>query len=130
MKNKKLIFSLLTILLMSTASFAQNKDQKSKDMLQIKTLQSIHDSTKSLSVNLLFKGKEGTTRSLQINKDGLLPEHTTKTEALLICVSGEVVFENEKNEKYTLKAGDFYHIEPNVKHWVKGIHNSQLLLLK
>lgn len=130
MKNKKLIFSLLTILLMYTASFAQNKDQKSKDMLQIKTLQSIHDSTKSLSVNILFKGTEGTTRSLQIKKDGLLPEHTTKTEALLICVNGEVVFENEKNEKYTLKAGDFCHIEPNVKHWVKGIQDSQLLLLK
>ena len=37
---------------------------------------------------------------------------------------------NEKNEKYTLQAGDFYHIEPNVKHWVKGIQDSQLLLLK
>lgn len=130
MNNKKLIFSLLTILLMSTASFAQNVVQKNNDMAPVKKLNNLHDSTKSLSVNLFFKGIEGTTRSLQIKKDGLLPEHTTKTEALLICVSGEVVFENEKNEKHTLQAGDFYHIEPNVKHWVKGIQDSQLLLLK
>jgi len=98
MNNKKLFFSLLTILLMSTVSFAQNVVQKNNDMAPVKTLNNLHDSTKSLSVNLLFKGEEGTTRSLQIKKDGLLPEHTTKTEALLICVSGEVVFENKKRK--------------------------------
>jgi quercetin dioxygenase-like cupin family protein len=99
-------------------------------MENINQLDSLHDSTKSLSVKVLFKGNEGVTRSLQINKDGILAEHITKTEAILICVSGEVNYEEENKTKHTLKTGDFYRIEPNVKHWVKGVENSQLILIK
>ena len=50
--------------------------------------------------------------------------------ALLICMEGEVIFENENGIKETLSPGDYVHIEPMVKHWVEGTIESQLLLIK
>ena len=61
---------------------------------------------------------------------GKLKEHITKTPALLICMEGEVIFENENGIKETLIPGDYVHIEPMVKHWVEGTIESQLLLIK
>ena len=79
---------------------------------------------------MLFKSAVGETRTLQILKDGLLREHVTQTEAILICVSGEVLYEDENKTTQILFSGDFVRIEPMVKHWVKGIQDSQLLLIK
>lgn len=132
MKKVKFAFFAFALFAFTNNSIAQDKTNNSniKNMERYNQLDSLHDNTKLLSVNALFEGKEGVTRSLQINKDGILAEHITKTDAILICVTGEVVYEDEKNNLKTLKAGDFYKIEPQVKHWVKGIENSQLLLIK
>lgn len=92
-------------------------------------LQSNHSSEKSVSSIPLFKG-EGVAAALQILQDQQLKEHTTQVPALLVCVVGEVVFENEKGIKETLESGDYINIEPLVKHWVVGNKDSQLLLLK
>ncbi len=89
-----------------------------------------HTDQKSVSAKSMFKTTEGQVTALQIWKDALLSEHVTKVPALLVCVVGEVVFENEKGFQQTLSAGDYVNIEPMVKHWVKGIKNSQLLLVK
>ena len=59
-----------------------------------------------------------------------LKEHITETPALLICIKGEAIFENENGLRETLKTGDYVHIEPMVKHWVKGTIESQLILIK
>jgi len=88
-----------------------------------------HSAEKSVSAIPLFKG-EGTVTALQILQDQKLKEHTTKIPALLICVTGEVVFENENGIKETLKSGDYIPIEPLVKHWVLSNVDSQLVLLK
>jgi quercetin dioxygenase-like cupin family protein len=127
-----LIILLLVALLFSSAVSAQVNTPSSNNstMNQFKNLQSLHDSTKALSVQLLFKGTDGTTRSLQLKKDGLLPEHTTPNQALLVCVSGEVLYEDETKQQHLLKAGDIFFIQPNVKHWLKGLRDSQLLLMK
>jgi len=93
-------------------------------------ISSFHEATKPVSAKPFFKGPEGTVAALQIKKDGLLDKHITKVEALLVCVAGEVVFENEKGFKQTLTNGDFVKIEPQVMHWVKGVQDSQLLLIK
>ncbi|MBK8191886.1 MAG: hypothetical protein IPK76_01205 [Lewinellaceae bacterium] len=93
-------------------------------------ISSIHEATKPVSAKLLFKGQDGTVNALQIQKDGLLEKHVTKVPALLVCVAGEVVFENEKGFKQTLNNGDYVNIEPMVTHWVKGVQDSQLLLIK
>ncbi len=130
MKSNKYIYLILLFISITNFSFAQNNKSIKKEMDTFKTLASLHDSTKSLSVQMLFKATEGGVRSLQINKDGILPEHITAVPAILICVIGQVIYEDEKGTKQILKSGDFYSIEPKVKHWVKGIVNSQLLLIK
>ncbi len=90
----------------------------------------LHDVSKSVSAKALFKGEEGTSTALQLLVGETLKEHTTKVPALLMCIQGEAVFENEKGVKETLLSGDYVLIEPNVKHLVKGIETSQLVLLK
>jgi quercetin dioxygenase-like cupin family protein len=90
----------------------------------------LHSSTKVVSAIPLFKNEHTTTVAIQLLKDELLKEHITKVPALLICIIGEVIFQNEKNKDIRLLPGDYIEIEPMVKHWVKGIVLSQLLLIK
>lgn len=68
--------------------------------------------------------------AIQILSETLLKEHITKIPAVLICVLGLVEYEDERGRKVELYAGDFIEIEPMVKHWVKGIQDSQLILVK
>ncbi len=96
-------------------------------MLQLSAL---HDADKSLSAESLIKGQEGNTTTLQLKKGGLLDKHTTKVAALLVCAQGEVLYEDEKGTSQRLQPGGYLHIEPMVVHWVKGVEDSQLLLLK
>jgi quercetin dioxygenase-like cupin family protein len=88
-----------------------------------------HNLEKPVSALPFFKG-EGTATAIQILKDHQLKEHLTKIPALLLCIKGNVVFENENGVKETLLPGGFIDIEPMVKHRVNAIADSQLLLLK
>lgn len=89
-----------------------------------------HPYNKAVSTAVIFKSEQATTTAIQILQDEQLKEHVTKVPALLICVIGKVVFENEKGVKETLLAGDYVNIEPMVKHWVTAITYSQLMLFK
>ena len=93
-------------------------------------LTSLHSTTKAVSAIPLFKNEFTATVAIQLLKNEILKEHITKVPALLICVMGEVVFDNEKNERKTLLSGDYIEIEPMVKHWVEGVVTSQLVLIK
>ena len=93
-------------------------------------IKELHTQEKPVSAISLFKSELGNATAIQILQGGLLKEHITKTPALLICVKGEVIFENEKGIKEKLLSGDFINIEPMVKHWVDGIIESQLILIK
>ena len=44
--------------------------------------------------------------------------------------SGKVVYEDENGNKITMFSGDFVQIEPQLKHWLNGIEDSNLLLIK
>ena len=93
-------------------------------------IKGLHTQEKPVSATSLFKSELGNATAIQILQGGKLKEHITKTPALLICVKGEVIFENEKGIKEKLLSGDFINIEPMVKHWVDGIIESQLILIK
>jgi quercetin dioxygenase-like cupin family protein len=93
-------------------------------------LSELHDEGKAVSTKSLFKGTDGTAISLKLLAGGLLKEHITKAPALLICIEGAALFENEKGLKENLTPGDYIHIEANVKHWAKGVLPSELMLLK
>ncbi len=89
-----------------------------------------HTASKPISTASLFKTIEGNVTSIQILADEQLKEHITKVPALLICVTGEAIFENENGVKLTLAAGDYVHIEPQVKHWINAKSTSNLILIK
>ena len=93
-------------------------------------IKELHTKEKPVSATSLFKSEQGNATSIQILQGGKLKEHITKTPALLICMEGEVVFENENGLKEKLLPGDYVNIEPMVKHWVVGTIESQLILIK
>ncbi len=84
---------------------------------------------KPLQTKKIFASNEGVT-TIQLLADAQLKEHITKVPAFLVCVSGEVVFENEKGMVEKLLQGDFVNIEPEVKHWLNAQRDSLLLLIK
>ena len=93
-------------------------------------IKELHTQEKPVSATSLFKSELGNATAIQILQGGKLKEHITKTPALLICMEGEVIFENENGKKETLISGDYVNIEPMVKHWVVGTIESQLILIK
>lgn len=90
----------------------------------------LHDRTSLLSVIPLKKNGEGTFISIHLEKDGELKKHKTAVPAVLICVSGEVVYETENGETEVLLAGHYVHIAPDVEHWLLGKSASELVLMK
>jgi len=97
---------------------------------EIMNIKSIHTEEKPVSAKKLFSTTEGNVTALQIKANGTLKEHITTVPALLICINGNVVFKNENGLTENLLSGDMVNIEPNVKHWVEGIEDTQLLLIK
>lgn len=93
-------------------------------------INTLHNHEKPVSATALFTGELGTTTTIRIAQGAVLKEHITKTPALLICIQGHVVYENEAGVNETLMGGDYVLIEPMVKHWVEGKLDSHMLLLK
>lgn len=96
----------------------------------MKNLSKLHQSDKEVSAQSLFKGELGTTTAIQLQRNGTLKEHITKTPALLLCIDGRVTYEDETAQKFVLESGDYVNITPNVKHWLYASVQSQLVLLK
>jgi len=96
----------------------------------IMNIQTLHSEGKAVSAKSLFKGGEGNLTTIQLLENSQLKEHITKVPALLVCVVGKVVFNNEQGIKETLLPGDYINIEPMVKHWLDATLDSQLLLFK
>ncbi|MBL0050655.1 MAG: hypothetical protein IPP29_03585 [Bacteroidetes bacterium] len=93
-------------------------------------IKDLHTAEKPVSALPLFKGTEGAATTIKILQGEQLKEHITKVPALLICIEGEAIFENENGLQETLLPGTYVNIEPLVKHWIKGISTCQLVLLK
>ena len=123
MKISKII---TTILVVATSTIGFSQTQNNIKM----NLKELHTDNKGVQTNMMFPATDGKVISLQILKDSKLEEHVTKVPALLVCVSGNAVYEDEKGIKAVLFSGDFVKIEPNVKHWVIGIESTNLLLIK
>ena len=92
-------------------------------------LKHLNTENKDVQINVLFEPKEKVI-SMQIAKGEQLKEHFTKVPALLVCVSGNAVFNYENGTVISLKSGDYVFIEVNVKHWINAIEESNFLLIK
>ena len=115
-----------TILIVATSTITFSQTQNNNKM----NLKELHTDIKGVQTNMMFPATDGKVISLQILKDATLEEHVTKVPALLVCVSGNAIYEDEKGIKAVLFSGDFVKIEPNVKHWVNAIESTNLLLIK
>ncbi len=93
-------------------------------------LQDLHTEEKAVQTNVLFEPAQQNVISIQIAKGEQLKEHITKIPALLVCVSGSATFSDENEQKISLKSGDYVKIEPNVKHKIDAIEESNFLLIK
>ena len=93
-------------------------------------LKNLHTENKPVQTQLLFEPKDAKVISLQIAKGETLKEHVSKVPALLVCVSGNAVFTNEKGTVINLSSGDYVMIEENIKHAVKAMEESNFLLVK
>lgn len=93
-------------------------------------ISTLHQKDTPVSAKPAFKGEIGTAISIQLQEKAILKEHITKTPAFLVCVSGEIVYEDETSQETKLSTGDFINIPPNIKHWLVAKKQSQLLLLK
>ena len=93
-------------------------------------IKEFHTNEKLVSALSIFKGEEGKVIALRILKDQILKEHITKVPALLICIEGEAIFENEQGMKETISQGDYINIEALVKHWVTANVESNFILIK
>lgn len=99
-------------------------------MDKLSCLNSIHANDKGVSAVSIFKGKSSNVTSIQLLENNILKEHTTKIAALLLCVTGKVVYSDENEQTIELNSNDFITIEPNVIHKLEALENSQLILVK
>ncbi|GAA4770229.1 MULTISPECIES: hypothetical protein [Flavobacterium] len=93
-------------------------------------LKNLHTENKPVQTQLLFEPKDAKVISLQIAKGETLKEHVSKIPALLVCISGNAVFTDDKGTVVNLNSGNYVMIEENVKHAVKAIDESNFLLMK
>lgn len=93
-------------------------------------LTTFHNSEKALSAKQLFNCTEGKVVAIHLKKNGELKEHITKVPALLVCVKGEIVYEDENALKIVMRSGDYTEIQPDVKHWLIADEDSEAILVK
>lgn len=93
-------------------------------------IKDLHQDTKAVSTAFLFKTADGSVTSIQICANEQLKEHVSKVPALLVCLTGEAIFENENGIIQTMTTGDYVSIEPEIKHWINAKSTSNLILIK
>jgi quercetin dioxygenase-like cupin family protein len=93
-------------------------------------LLALHTEEKEVSTKPLFKGGLGTAAAIKLDAKSVLKEHLSKIPALMLCVTGEVTYEDESKNKIELVSGDYVNIIPNIKHWLTAKTNSNLVLFK
>ena len=93
-------------------------------------LKNLHTENKPVQTQLLFEPSESKVVSMQIAKGETLKEHVSKVPVLLVCVSGNAVYTDEKEIVINLSLGVYVMIQENIKHAEKAIEESNFLLVK
>ena len=83
-----------------------------------------------VSETSLFKGVVGTTSAFQIMEGIQLNSQTLNVPAMLLCIEGKVIFQDEKGNNETLNPGDYVNIKPVENYRIRGLSNSQLIRIE
>jgi quercetin dioxygenase-like cupin family protein len=93
-------------------------------------LKNPHIENKPVQTNVLFSGTEYKVIVLQIASGEYLKKHLSKVPTLLVCVSGNVIYNEDNKTTVELKTSGFVHIEANVQYSIDTITESNFLLIK
>jgi quercetin dioxygenase-like cupin family protein len=88
------------------------------------------NSGKEVSTSPIFKGQEGSVTAIQILAGSKLPAHISKIPAMLLCIQGNAVYEDEKEQSIDMTNGNYVLIEPLITHWINAVTDSQFVLIK
>ena len=89
----------------------------------------IEASERPLSIKKVLHGK-AVASLIQFNKDSILNKHQSNTDALLILLKGEAIYQEENRKVALTKTNDFVNIPQRVMHELQGKQGSQLLLIQ
>ncbi len=84
---------------------------------------------KGVSTQNVLKDKASATL-ISIKKDAVLKEHQSMTNAMLVLLSGKVVYEEKDRTENLSAALDFVHIPAHLTHKLTGLEDAQLLLIQ
>ncbi|MBX2912710.1 MAG: hypothetical protein M9954_14620 [Cyclobacteriaceae bacterium] len=92
-------------------------------------LKELHTTDSPLQTTKIFTPTEG-VNAINMGSGTQLKEHQSKVAALLVCVTGEIVYEKEGGAKEKLLPGDFVKIMPEARHGLMAETDSTALLIK
>ena len=89
----------------------------------------LSDTDKPLAVEKIYK-ESGVVTLLSIKKEAILKEHQSRTNALLILLKGNAIYEESDRQVHLTEVHDFVHIPEKVTHKVSVSEDSLLLLIQ
>ncbi|MFK7907066.1 MAG: hypothetical protein AB8B69_18165 [Chitinophagales bacterium] len=91
----------------------------------------IPENEKTISTKRILNEKgNGTATLLQLKKGALLKKHHSKTNAVLILLTGKAVYEEDERTVLLAAPNDWVEIPEMVVHEVLGEEDSLLLLIQ
>ncbi|MGB5170225.1 MAG: cupin domain-containing protein [Eudoraea sp.] len=82
-----------------------------------------------LQVKELAKNEAFQILSISLEKGAIFPEHTSPTDAHLIVLEGEIIF-NIQKESHRLRSKQSLAFPKETKHWVSSNENSKFLIVR
>ena len=67
---------------------------------------------------------------MQIRRGEQMKKHRAINGALLICLTGEALYECVDGTNEEMSNGDYVNIPPNLEHWVSAHKDAQLVLIQ
>lgn len=89
----------------------------------------IQDSNKPISVQKILQ-EQGKATLIKIAKDKILEKHHSKTNALVVLLTGKAIYEEEERTILLENIHDFVEITAHVTHRVIAKEDTLLLLIQ
>jgi len=89
----------------------------------------IEDKDKLVIAKNILREK-GNATLIKLKKDAVLREHQSMTNAMLVLLSGNAIYEEDERKETLTNSHDFLYIPQHVTHKVSATEDSLLLLIQ
>lgn len=89
----------------------------------------IHLDGKKFNKRVLMENGDSSLNLVAIEKEGIIDTHTSKEDAAVFVLDGEIELHFDA-QKYTVKKGEMFMFKKDTQHKVLGIKNSKFILIK